>query len=226
MYCNVPKIVPCAVSGSLHRREVPKLALAGAASCFNLAKPKSSSFVPDFVSMMLPGFRSRWVTPLRCALSSASEISMAYCKTCWIGSGPFTQALREGLAFEIFHHQEIDVVLMAGVVEGADVRMVQAGDGFCFAVEALAQFGAVGEMSGKNLDGDDAIEARIAGLVHFAHSARADRGDNFVRAEFCASGEHYLFSFAAQFKTTVIGSTSASLTSVLIRNRWPSLLTS
>ena len=39
--------------------------VAGAASCFNFAKPKSSSFVPDLVSMMLPGFRSRCVTPLR-----------------------------------------------------------------------------------------------------------------------------------------------------------------
>ena len=93
----------------------------------------------------------------------------------------FHQAMREGLAFQILHHQEIDIVLMAGVVERADVGMIQAGDGFCFAVEALAQFRAVGEMSGKNLDGDDAVEARIAGLVHLAHSARTDCGENFVR---------------------------------------------
>ena len=44
---------------------------------------------PDLVSMMLPGLRSRWVMPLRCALSSASAISIANCKTCWIGSAPF-----------------------------------------------------------------------------------------------------------------------------------------
>ena len=69
---------------------------------------------------------------------------------------------------------------MAGVVERADVGMIQAGDGFCFALEALAQFSAVCEMRGQNFDGDDSIEARIAGFVHLAHSARTDRGENFV----------------------------------------------
>ena len=83
-----------------------------------------------------------------------------------------------------------------------------------------------GEMSGKNLDGDDSIEARIAGFVHLAHPARTDGGEDFVRTEFCAGGEHHLFNLAAQFRTTVIGLTSTSITSVLIRNRWPSLLTS
>ena len=34
-----------------------------------LAKPKSISLVPFFVSMMLPGLRSRWTTPLRWAFS-------------------------------------------------------------------------------------------------------------------------------------------------------------
>ena len=91
------------------------------------------------------------------------------------------QSLRERLAFEIFHHQEINFVLMARVVERADVGMIQAGDGFCFALEALAQFGAVGEMSRKNFDGDDSIEARIAGFVNLAHSTRTDSGEDFVR---------------------------------------------
>ena len=69
---------------------------------------------------------------------------------------------------------------MASVVESANVRMIQAGDCFCFAVEPLAQLGSVGEMSGKNLDGDDSVETRVAGFVHFAHSARTDSGENFV----------------------------------------------
>ncbi len=44
---------------------------------FNFANPKSRSFAPVLVSMMFPGFRSRCVMPCRCALSSASAISMA-----------------------------------------------------------------------------------------------------------------------------------------------------
>ena len=86
----------------------------------------------------------------------------------------FQQPLRQRLAFQILHHQEIDPVLVADVVEGADVRMIQAGDGASFALESLAQFGAVRKMRGQNLDRDDAIEARVAGAVHLAHPARAN----------------------------------------------------
>jgi imidazolonepropionase-like amidohydrolase len=43
----------------------------GRVSCLSLAKRKSSSFAPDLVSMILPGFRSRRMTPWRWALSSA-----------------------------------------------------------------------------------------------------------------------------------------------------------
>ena len=154
--------------------------LAGAASCFSFAKPKSSSFVPDLVSMMLPGFRSRCVTPLRCALSSASEISMAYCNTCSSGSGPFSSRCASVSPSRYSITKIINAVLMADVVEGADVRMIQAGDGLCFALESLAQFGTVRKMSGKNLDGNDAIEAGIAGFINLAHSARTDSGEDFV----------------------------------------------
>ena len=80
----------------------------------------------------------------------------------------------------ILHHKIIDIVLVTGVVEGADVRMVQAGDGFRFAVESFAQFRMVGEVVGKNLDGDDSIEARVASFVNLAHSARTDGGEDFV----------------------------------------------
>jgi hypothetical protein len=41
------------------------------------ARPKSSNFALDFVNMMLAGLKSRWTIPARCALSSASAISMA-----------------------------------------------------------------------------------------------------------------------------------------------------
>jgi hypothetical protein len=67
--------------------------------------------------------------------------------------------------------------------------MVQAGDGFCFALESLAQFRAIGEVSGQNFDRNNSIEARVAGFINFSHSARTNRGENFVRAE-PSSGAH------------------------------------
>ena len=44
----------------------------------NFARPKSSSFAPLAVSMILAGFKSRWTIPWRCAWSSALAISIAY----------------------------------------------------------------------------------------------------------------------------------------------------
>jgi NmrA-like family len=44
----------------------------------SFARPKSSSFTPDLVSITLPGFRSRCTTPRRCASFNASAISIAW----------------------------------------------------------------------------------------------------------------------------------------------------
>jgi hypothetical protein len=46
--------------------------------------------------------------------------------------------------------------------------MVQRGNGVRLAFEAL------GELFRGNLDGDSAVEARIARLVHLAHATGAD----------------------------------------------------
>ena len=43
---------------------------------------------------------------------------------------------RQRLAFEVFHHQEVDALVAADVVQGADVRMVQRRDGARLALEA------------------------------------------------------------------------------------------
>src|SRR5579864_4962933 len=121
---------------------------------------------------------------------------------------------------------------MADVVEGADVRMIQAGNGFCFAVEALAQFGTIGQMRWQNFDGHSAVEASIPRAVHLAHSPGADCGENFVRSQSSSSFHaHYFFPVGTfcfnssnQFKTTTICVSAAALDSLglIIRNRWPS----
>ena len=61
-------------SARLRREDVKPGRRGAGATAF--ARPKSRSFTPDFVSMTLPGFRSRCTIPCRCALSSASAISI------------------------------------------------------------------------------------------------------------------------------------------------------
>src|SRR5215467_11694358 len=69
------------------------------------------------------------------------------------------------------------------------MRIGQLGNGASLALEPFPQFRALRQMFGENLDGDVPVEACIAGTIHFAHSARAERRLNFVRPESCARGE-------------------------------------
>ena len=43
----------------------------------NFARPKSSNLMPDLVTRIFAGFRSRWMMPFLCAASSASQICAA-----------------------------------------------------------------------------------------------------------------------------------------------------
>src|ERR1700680_4916522 len=72
---------------------------------------------------------------------------------------------------------------MANVVEGADGRMIQAGNCFGFALEALAQFSTIGKMRWQNLDGDDPVQTGIFGAVNLTHPSGANTREDFVRAQ-------------------------------------------
>ncbi len=99
---------------------------------------------------------------------------------------PPAQTVGERFPLQVFHDQVIDPVLMAYVVQGADVRMVQAGDGARLALEAQTEVGVVGEVSGKDLDGDGPVESRVSRPIHLSHSARATGRQDLVGAQPCA----------------------------------------
>ena len=73
--------------------------------------------------------------------------------------------------------------MLADVVQRTDVRVIQRGDGARFTVEALPELRIGCELRGENLDGDDAVEPRIAGPIDLAHAAGAKGGLNLVWAE-------------------------------------------
>ncbi len=89
----------------------------------------------------------------------------------------------QGLAFEIRHDEECRAGLVADIVERADVRMIELRERPRVALEALAELRVAGKGIAQELERDDAAEARVAGLVHLAHAAEADRRLDFVRAE-------------------------------------------
>jgi hypothetical protein len=58
--------------------------------------------------------------------------------------------------------------------------MVQGRDGACLPGEALR------ECALRSLDGDEAVEAGVAGLVDFAHAAGSYGREDFVGSEIVA----------------------------------------
>jgi hypothetical protein len=54
----------------------------------------------------------------------------------------------------------------------ADVRMIQAGNRPSFALESLSQFRTISKIRGQNLDGDNAVEARIFGEINGSANRR------------------------------------------------------
>ena len=67
--------------------------------------------------------------------------------------------------------------------------MAQRREDFRFTLEAGDSFRVCRERLGQDLDGDIAIELRVAGSVHLAHAPFADLRGDFVNAEACAGGE-------------------------------------
>src|SRR5207247_2737407 len=97
------------------------------------------------------------------AMRSLKSISNLYreWKRLLQGKRSLGQTRRQRVPFEVLHYQVINAILVADVVEDADMGMIQAGDGFRFAFEPLPQFGVLGKVRGQNLNGNGSIESPI-----------------------------------------------------------------
>ena len=85
---------------------------------------------------------------------------------------PSSQAVRERLPFEVLEHEVVGAVLMAHVIQRADVRMLKAGDGFGFPLEPGFEI-RVGRR--QDFDRDRAVKACVFRLVDLAHAPRPER---------------------------------------------------
>ena len=89
----------------------------------------------------------------------------------------------ERFALESFHDEKGPVLELANVVDGADVRMIQGGDGLRLALETRDReiIGALADR--QNLDGNITPQPGVVGEIHLAHAACAQQPLNLVRAE-------------------------------------------
>ena len=152
-------VVHCAENRALRGRRrgvasrvIPDIEI-GPAGARNFASPKSSSFAPVFVSMMLAGLRSRCDDPLPMRLvERVGNLGRRSSALPRCGTGPFSGGpLGEGFALQIRHDDEVRAVGVADVVDAADVRMVERRDGSRLAVEPLAESGRGQGRSGRTL---------------------------------------------------------------------------
>ena len=82
-------------------------------------------------------------------------------------------ALVEGLADQVLHHDERLAVVAADFVNGADIGMVQSRGSARLAAQA-GQCGRVsGDFVGQELQSHKAAQGGVFGLVDNAHSAAA-----------------------------------------------------
>ncbi len=84
------------------------------------------------------------------------------------------ELLLQGLALHQLHDQKGRALVLADVVQRADVRMVQSGSGARFALEAGSRHLAAAQLLGEELQRDGPLEPGVLGLVDDAHPAAAD----------------------------------------------------
>jgi len=61
--------------------------------------------------------------------------------------------------------------------------MIQRREDLRFALESRQALGIGGEQIRQDLDGDVAMQPRVAGAIHLPHAARANGRNDFVRPE-------------------------------------------
>ena len=187
MYCSVPVIAPAPVIGCW----VSTSDRPDGASRRGFARPKSSSFAPVLVRMMLPGFRSRWTMPARVGGGQClGDLDGASHGLLERQAAP-GEAIGQRLALEELHHQVVGAVLVADVEERADVRVAERRDGAGLAGEPLARVRIADERRRQHLDGDGAVEARVVRLVDLTHAPGADRRGDLVGPQASAFAEQH-----------------------------------
>ncbi len=190
MYWKVPTSVPSAVRGVVWvgwavRDEPPWGAAPG------LARPKSMSLAPDWRQHDVAGLEVAVdEAPAVGAVQRFGDLDADFLDLLG-GQGAALEALGQRLALQQLHDQEVHAVLVAHVVECADVRVAQARDGLRLPLEALLEVRVRREVGRQDLDRDFAVKPRVLRPVDLAHPARAKGGEDFVGTQFCSACQRH-----------------------------------
>ena len=154
------------------------------ASATALAMPKSATFTrPSPQRRTLAGFTSRCTSPARWAASSASATCAASPAACHgsIGVG-VVEAIAQRAALDQLHHDRLDPVVGAGVVDRDDAGVGQAGGGHGLLAEPGHEGGVGGEVRVQHLHRHAAAQDLVGALPHLGHAAGRDERPEAVAA--------------------------------------------
>ena len=130
------------------------------------------------------------------------------------------------LALHVLHDNEVGALLVRDIVDGDDVGMVQRGGRLSFLNKPPLALWFANLVFRQYLDGNNAVQPCVLGLIHFTHPARAEWADNLVSTQLASGGYTHGLSpnRAVQYTTRVSG--VFVLLTALITNLLPSSVTS
>ena len=134
-------------------------------------------------SMMLAGLRSRCVIPFWCAAEIGVRHRDPDRQNAFERQAARRQHSGERPSLDQLHREEDGRARVFDGMDSDDVRVVERGHGERLAREALAAIGIRGRDVGQHLEGDLALQPRIARPIDLSHPAGAEQRHDFVRTE-------------------------------------------
>jgi len=98
-------------------------------------------------------------------------------------------ALREIVALDEFHDERGGARTFFKPVDGGDVRMIERGEHFRFALKAREPIGISRERGWQDLNRDLTFQLGVRRPIHLTHPAFAEQGGDFIDAETGAGSE-------------------------------------
>ena len=93
------------------------------------------------------------------------------------------QQLAQAHPVHVLHQEIVNPVRLAELVERDDVRMIQPGQRLGLAGEPFGERRVLPDAGRQDLEGDQAVEFLLAGLIDGAHAALADQFQDFQLGE-------------------------------------------
>jgi hypothetical protein len=103
----------------------------------------------------------------------------------------FLQTPVQAFAFQVLHHQEAGAVLVSDIVQSANIRMIQSRNRSRLSLEPLPHLRDARTGRRQDLDRHGPGKPGVFRAVDLPHSASAQQGDHFIRAEACSGSQRH-----------------------------------